>query len=64
MGTVTLLLNNMTGDAEQAARYGILSVSILFFSGAYVFSKVDIEEGERIAKENLLRSKAKTRYFI
>jgi hypothetical protein len=54
----------MTGDAEQAARYGILSVSILFFSGAYVFSKVDIEEGERIAKENLLRSKAKTRYFI
>ncbi len=64
MGTVTLLLNNMTGDAEQAARYGILSVSILFFSGAYVFSRVDLEEGERIAKEHLLRSKAKARYFI
>ena len=61
MGTVTLLLNNMTGDAEQAARYGILSVSILFLSGAYVFSKVDLEEGERIAEEHLLRSKAKAR---
>ena len=43
MGTVTLLLNNMTGDAEQAARYGILSVSILFFSGASVFSKVYLD---------------------
>jgi len=53
MGTVTLLLNNMTGDAEQAARYGILSVSILFLSGAYVFSKVDVEEGERIARQHL-----------
>jgi UMF1 family MFS transporter len=61
MGTVTLLLNNMTGDSEQAARYGILSVSILFLSGAYVFSKVDLEEGERIAEEHLLRSKAKAR---
>ena len=56
-----LLLNNMTGDSEQAARYGILSVSILFLSGAYVFSKVDLEEGERIAEEHLLRSKAKAR---
>ena len=51
MGTVTLLLNDITGDEQQAARFGLLSVGILFILGAYVFSKVDIAEGEAIAKK-------------
>ncbi len=36
-----------------SARIGFLSLIILFILGAYVFSKVDVEEGERIAKEHL-----------
>tara|TARA_B100001094_G_scaffold331096_1_gene398334 strand:+ start:507 stop:1793 length:1287 start_codon:yes stop_codon:yes gene_type:complete len=51
MGTVTLLLNDIIGDEQQAARFGLLSVGILFILGAYVFSKVDIAEGEAIAKK-------------
>ena len=36
-----------------SARIGFLSLITLFILGAYVFSKVDVEEGERIAKEHL-----------
>ena len=36
-----------------SARIGFLSLIILFILGAYVFSKVDVQEGERIAKEHL-----------
>lgn len=43
MGWVTLI----TGSV----RFGILSILILFISGAYFLSKVDFEEGERLAKE-------------
>lgn len=45
MGTVTLITGNI--------RYGILSILILFVSGAYFLSKVDISEGEKMAKEYL-----------
>jgi len=41
------------GDHTFSARIGFLSLLILFILGAYVFSKVDVEEGERIAKEHL-----------
>ena len=40
-------------DHTLSARIGFLSLIILFILGAYVFSKVDIEEGERIAKKHL-----------
>ena len=45
----------MVTDADHtfSARIGFLSLLILFILGAYVFSKVDVEEGERIAKEHL-----------
>jgi len=43
MGWVTL----MTGSV----RFGILSILILFVSGAYVLTKVDFKEGERLAKD-------------
>ena len=45
MGTVTVL----TGSA----RYGILSILILFIIGAFFLAKVDIEEGQRMAQEHL-----------
>ena len=50
MGSVTLILSNNFDDEITAARYGLLSIMILFILGAYVFSKVDIKEGEEIAK--------------
>ena len=50
MGTVTLLLSNVFNDEIKAARFGLLSIIILFILGGYVFSKVDIKEGETIAK--------------
>lgn len=43
MGWVTLATGNV--------RLGILSILILFISGAYFLSKVDFEEGERLALE-------------
>ncbi len=45
MGTITLMTGNI--------RYGILSILILFLLGAYFFIKVDIEEGQRMAKDYL-----------
>ena len=50
MGTVTLVLSNIVDDEIKAARFGLLSIMILFILGAYVFSKVDIVEGESVAK--------------
>ena len=38
------------GHHTLSARIGFLSLIILFILGAYVFSKVDIKEGEAIAK--------------
>ena len=34
-------------------RISILSIIILFIAGAYFLSKVDLSEGERMAKEYL-----------
>jgi len=47
MGTVTLITGNI--------RYGILSILILFVLGAYFLSKVDIAEGEKMAREYLAK---------
>ncbi|ODS29641.1 MAG: permease of the major facilitator superfamily protein, partial [Candidatus Scalindua rubra] len=44
MGSVTLLTGN--------ARLGILSILILFAVGWFLLRKVDISEGERMAKES------------
>jgi len=43
MGWVTL--------ATGSVRLGILSILILFILGALLLTKVDFEEGERLAKE-------------
>lgn len=43
MGWITLVTEN--------ARVGIFSITILFIAGSYLLSKVDMEEGERMAKE-------------
>ncbi len=45
MGSVTLLTGNI--------RYGIISIIILFITGGFLLLKVNMEEGERIAKEYL-----------
>jgi UMF1 family MFS transporter len=45
MGSVTILTGN--------ARYGILSIIVLFIIGAFLLSRVDVEEGKRMAKEYL-----------
>ncbi|MGY8788575.1 MAG: MFS transporter, partial [Fidelibacterota bacterium] len=37
--------------ATGSVRYGILSILILFILGAFFLTKVDFEEGERLAKE-------------
>ena len=50
MGTVTLLLSGIVDDEILAARFGLMSIMILFLLGGYIFSKVDIAEGEAIAK--------------
>ncbi|MBS1250649.1 MAG: hypothetical protein MAG431_02243 [Chloroflexi bacterium] len=46
MGTVTVLTGN--------ARYGILSILVLFLVGGFLLAKVDIEEGQRMAQEHLV----------
>ena len=43
----------MTGDQIFSARIGLQSLIILFVLGAFVLSKVDVAEGERIAKKHL-----------
>jgi len=53
MGTVTLVLNNMINDQVLSARIGLQSIMILFILGALVLSKVNLSEGEKIAKEYL-----------
>ena len=53
MAGVTTLAFGYTDDHKLSARIGFLSLLILFALGAYVFSKVDVEEGEKIAKEYL-----------
>jgi UMF1 family MFS transporter len=45
MGYVGLVTGN--------PRLGILSLIILFFVGGFILIKVDLDEGERIAKEYL-----------
>ncbi|MHA1732682.1 MAG: MFS transporter [Promethearchaeota archaeon] len=45
MGTVTLLTQNV--------RFGILAIIVLFIAGGLIFSRVDFEEGERMAREFL-----------
>ena len=45
MGYVGLVTGN--------PRLGILSLIILFFIGGFILMKVDLDEGERIAKEYL-----------
>ena len=45
MGTITLITGNV--------RYGILSVIVLFIAGALLLSRVDVEEGKRMAKQYL-----------
>ena len=47
MGTITLVTGNI--------RYGILSILVLFVLGGYFLSKVDIEEGSRMAREYLAK---------
>jgi UMF1 family MFS transporter len=53
MGSVTLILSNIIDDQILSARIGLQSIMILFILGALVFSKVNISEGEKIAKEYL-----------
>jgi MFS-type transporter involved in bile tolerance (Atg22 family) len=43
MGYIGLITGN--------PRYGILSIIILFIFGGYFLIKVDVEEGERLARE-------------
>jgi UMF1 family MFS transporter len=45
MGTVTIISGN--------ARIGILSILILFIVGAFFLTKVNIDEGEKIAQKYL-----------
>jgi len=45
MGSVTILTGN--------ARYGILSIIVLFIAGAFLLTRVDVEEGKRMAKQYL-----------
>ena len=45
MGTITLLTGNV--------RYGILSIIVLFIIGAVLLSRVNVEEGKRMAKNYL-----------
>lgn len=47
MGIVGLLTGN--------PRYGILSIIILFILGAYLFNKVDVEKGEKMALKYLAK---------
>ena len=51
MGSATVLINNAIADQELAARIGFQSIIVLLLLGAYVFSKVDLAEGEAMAKK-------------
>ena len=53
MGSVTLILSNTIDDQVLSARIGLQSIMILFILGALVLSKVNISEGEKMAKEYL-----------
>ena len=53
MGSVTLILSNIIDDQVLSARIGLQSIMILFILGALVLSKVNISEGEKMAKEYL-----------
>ena len=53
MGSVTLILSNIIDDQILSARIGLQSIMILFILGALVLSKVNVSEGEKIAKEYL-----------
>ena len=53
MGSVTWMLSSITSDEILSARLGLQSIIILFILGAFVLSKVNISEGEKIAKEYL-----------
>ena len=53
MGSVTLILSNIIDDHVLSARIGLQSIMILFILGALVLSKVNISEGEKMAKEYL-----------
>ena len=53
MGSVTLILSNTIDDQVLSARIGLQSIMILFILGALALSRVDISEGEKIAKEYL-----------
>ena len=53
MGSVTLILSNTIDDQVLSARIGLQSIMILFILGALVLSRVDISEGEKVAKEYL-----------
>lgn len=45
MGSITLITGNI--------RYGILSILILFFLGGFFLAKVNVREGEKMAREYL-----------
>ena len=45
LGYITVVTGNV--------RYGILSILVLFIIGGFLLTKVDIEEGDRMAKEYL-----------
>ena len=47
LGTITVITGNV--------RLGILSILILFIIGGFLLIKVDIEEGEKMAKEYLAK---------
>jgi len=51
MGSATVLINNRVDDQEFAARLGFQFITVLLILGAYVFSKVDLEEGEALARK-------------
>ena len=53
MGSDTWMLSSITSDEILSARLGLQSIIILFILGAFVLSKVNISEGEKIAKEYL-----------
>ena len=53
MVSVKLILSNIIDDQVLSARIGLQSIMILFILGALVLSKVNISEGEKMAKEYL-----------
>ncbi len=51
MGSITLAAVPFAGD--QAFRYGILAIIVLFIAGGLILTRVDVETGIRIAKESI-----------